>query len=905
MHSSFRCVKALVWACAATVLAGSAIAQDKPTLKISDYGQWEMLRRASISNDGRWMIIQVGRVDGETYTVIRNCDTPDKILLQNVGTAEFSEDSKWAAYLIGPSKKEADALREQKKPIETKLGLKNMATGTETVFEKVQNFSFTENSKFLVMAKQQAPDQPGAGDLVVYNLGDGTSITLTNVALYDINKQGDIIALVIESGPKSRGVQLFYPETNSVKQLLWGKDMVSSLGFAPKSNALAFYVGTENEKKVGLSNTVYHYKDVTKSLKPEIFNPNDSKEFPKDYRIVEAPIGMPDDGSYVEFGIGKWEDKVQPSGKPEDKPNVDVWHYKDNDAYPLQQRRSQYEKNRAFPCLWKDGKFISITLSKTDRAFPFKNGKYAMIIDSKPYESPLKEGGITYQDSYIVNLATGEKNLILKKSKFNAYSSAEGNYSFYFKEKQWWLYNNATGSTSCITKDIKADFTDVDYDGPQAERPFERVPLWLKDDKALILFDKYDCYLVDPVTLNVKKVTDGADDRAIYRPIDIDDDEELPSVDKPIYFSVFTEDTKKSGLALLDPKDGFKVLTIDDKLVGGFVRAKASDRVMFTMESFEEPPAVYITNSVFSQAKPVQKTNEQQAKYAWGKTQLISYKALGKDLHGILVYPANYKPGKMYPMITYIYERLSDGLHSYEIPNERNSYDVQGWSQNGYFVLQPDITYKTRQPGVSANICLGEALKAVFAKHVGVDPQKVGLVGHSWGAYQTAFTVTTTKLFAAGVAGAPLTDLVEMYNSFYWNSGESNQVIFEGSQGRMDVPWWKDLKAYMDNSPVFQADKLTKPLMIAFGDSDGAVDWHQGQFFFNTLKRMGKFIVMLVYPGENHGLARKPNQIDYANKVRHFFDVYLKGVKPEPWLSEGMPYLKKLEEQAKPETPKK
>ena len=86
---------------------------------------------------------------------------------------------------------------------------------------------------------------------------------------------------------------------------------------------------------------------------------------------------------------------------------------------------------------------------------------------------------------------------------------------------------------------------------------------------------------------------------------------------------------------------------------------------------------------------------------------------------------------------------------------------------------------------------------------------------------------------------------------------------------------------------------MSKPLMIAFGDNDGAVDWHQGQELYSTLRRMGKFIIMLVYAGENHELARRPNQLDYAHKVRHFFDVYLKGAKPESWVADGVPFLKK------------
>jgi dipeptidyl aminopeptidase/acylaminoacyl peptidase len=80
---------------------------------------------------------------------------------------------------------------------------------------------------------------------------------------------------------------------------------------------------------------------------------------------------------------------------------------------------------------------------------------------------------------------------------------------------------------------------------------------------------------------------------------------------------------------------------------------------------------------------------------------------------------------------------------------------------------------------------------------------------------------------------------------------------------------------------------------VAFGDEDGAVDWHQGQELYATMRRMGKNMILLVYPGENHGLARRPNQIDYARRVRHFFDVYLKGVKAEPWVTEGVPHLRR------------
>jgi dipeptidyl aminopeptidase/acylaminoacyl peptidase len=135
-----------------------------------------------------------------------------------------------------------------------------------------------------------------------------------------------------------------------------------------------------------------------------------------------------------------------------------------------------------------------------------------------------------------------------------------------------------------------------------------------------------------------------------------------------------------------------------------------------------------------------------------------------------------------------------------------------------------------------------------------------------------------------------------MYSSFYWNAGITDQQIFETSQGRMEVPFWDDPKAYFDNSAVWQLKKRTAPILITFGDQDGAVDWHQGQILYNTLRRMGKNAVMLVYAGENHGLAKRANQLDYAHRVRHFLDVYLRNVKPEPWVTDDIPLLKQIDQ---------
>jgi dipeptidyl aminopeptidase/acylaminoacyl peptidase len=130
-----------------------------------------------------------------------------------------------------------------------------------------------------------------------------------------------------------------------------------------------------------------------------------------------------------------------------------------------------------------------------------------------------------------------------------------------------------------------------------------------------------------------------------------------------------------------------------------------------------------------------------------------------------------------------------------------------------------------------------------------------------------------------------------MYSSIYWNTGWANQPIFESSQGRFTSGYWDDLDAYTRNSPVYFAKNVKTPLLLLHNDKDGAVDWNQGIEYFNTLRRLRKPVVMLQYKGENHGLAKAPNQKDYTVRMREFFDHYLRDKSAPGWLKEGIPHL--------------
>jgi dipeptidyl aminopeptidase/acylaminoacyl peptidase len=229
-----------------------------------------------------------------------------------------------------------------------------------------------------------------------------------------------------------------------------------------------------------------------------------------------------------------------------------------------------------------------------------------------------------------------------------------------------------------------------------------------------------------------------------------------------------------------------------DKSVTRLAKAKDAEVYEYVVQSYEDSPDAFVGNAELKSAKQVTATNAFQSKFAWGRAELIEFKSeKGQRLQGVLRYPAGYERGKKYPMIVYVYEKRSDSLHQYSAPSEREYYNVSSFTTAGYFLFEPDIVFRPREPGLSVVECVRPAVAAVAQMGV-IDPKRVGMIGHSWGGFDTAFMATHSDVFAAAVAGAPITDLVSNYGSHHFSSGIAETDHIETGQQRMQVPVYED-----------------------------------------------------------------------------------------------------------------
>ena len=170
------------------------------------------------------------------------------------------------------------------------------------------------------------------------------------------------------------------------------------------------------------------------------------------------------------------------------------------------------------------------------------------------------------------------------------------------------------------------------------------------------------------------------------------------------------------------------------------------------------------------------------------------------------------------------------------------------------------------------------------------DSNALGITGHSWSGYQTAYMITKTNMFKAAVAGAPVGNMTSAYSGIRNESGLARQFQYEMQQSRIGGNLWDSLDSYIRNSPVFQARTIKTPFLIMFGDADPMVPWQQGVELYLAMRRLNKECLFLQYHKEYHWPEKYPNRLDYGIKMKEFFDTYLLKKQTPEWILNGIRY---------------
>ena len=912
------------------VCVASLNARQLRPLEPAEYGRWEQLvpQRTPLSPDGRWIVYGITRANRQNEVRVQPSDGGEVTALAIAEQPVFSDDSRWLAYQIGFSEEQEAKLRKDRKPLHKSLGLLELSTRKVTTVEGIESFSFSPNGSYIAMRRYppesrentNPPSAPPAPTeevvrpgttLVVRELATGRDTTFGSISELAWQDDGALLAMAVTvDGSVGNGIQLFDTATGQLRVLDSSDSTYSGLSWRDDSAALAALRSTTDDAREGPTHVTLVWPDLTKtSGVVQTLDAAQGGQLASDLRVVRfrAPQWS-DDGAFLFVGVAPWHAKasatareglprrlVATSENPDELPDVQVWHPEDPVVMPRQRIGVRRDREQSMLAAWRltDARLVRIANDIGEDVTPIRGTARALVVDTNAFAMDRSIGRVR-ANVWTVDLQTGARSTMAERIEDRyVQPSPGGRYVLYLKDNHYWTFDLASGRHTNITGAVKTSFIDRESDATVQQKPPFGIAGWTRDDRSVLLYDKHDIWDVKADGSGAVRLTNGAPEQVRYRYTRLDPEEEWIDRAAPIIVSQFGLRSKKSGYARVDPAPGAPVtsLVLLDKRVDRLTKAKDADRFAYVVQAFDDSPDYFVGDASLAQSKPVSATNPFMREYAWGRAVTINYRSQsGVELQGSLFYPAGYEPGKKYPMVVYMYEKLSDGVHTFSAPSERDYYNAAAFTSRGYFYLQPDIVFRPRDPGMSVVECVLPAVKQIVDMGL-VESSKVGIVGHSWGGFDSVYLATHTDAFAAAVAGAPITNLVSNYGNHHWTSGIAETDHIETGQQRMEVPLYEDLPAYIRNSAVFRAHLMKTPLMMMFGDNDGTVHWHQGVELYNIARRAGKNVVLLQYGGEDHGLRKKANQIDYHHRIFEWFDHYLKDAPAAPWITDGERYI--------------
>lgn len=756
--------------------------------------------------------------------------------------------------------------------------------------------------------------------VVLRNMDTGAEEKLADVSASTFDDSAKVLAFTVTSRDSTKdGVFIRNLGTGATQTVLTGQGNYRAFAFDRTQGQFTFASDRDEFGKDKARSTIYVGSVKTGTATP-VITPS---MWPNDMRVPDnggAPT-FTKAGNAIVFQLAPPPEDTIPADSLVGKAIFDLWNYKDPQLQPTQKLQLGQERNKTYQSI------LNLT---TKRIVVLAGDTISNVTLSDDARVGVSSSGVRYaiesmwhpgqNDVYLVDPSNGSRRMIAEKIKGQASLSPDAKFVTYYNDEHWFVYNVATGKTV----DVSAPLKNVHFEQETWSTPDEPsawgIAGWTKGDKSVLINDRFDIWEIDPTGVKpAVVVTDSVGRRQsiTFRIVNIDNEDAggggggggggrggggggAAPIDpaKPLMLSAFSEVDKSSGWY----KDQLGVNKAPEKILmgnyrfGGLTKAKSAEEYMYTRSTAVEFPNIWVGPAITSVQK-ISDANPFQSEYNWVTSELVTWMSDdGIPLQGILYKPENFDPSKKYPMVSYFYEDLSDGLYGYVAPNGRNTVNPTHYASNGYLVFEPDIHYETGHPGQSAMKSIVPGVQMLIAKGF-VDSKKMGLQGQSWGGYQTAYMITQTHMFSAAMAGAPVANMTSAYGGIRWGSGVNRSMQYENGQSRIGKDLWDGQSLYLENSPLFHLPYVNTPLFIMSNDMDDAVPWYQGIELFVGMRRLGKEAYLINYNNDVHNPASRANQKDIAMRMQQFFDSKLKGA-PEPkWMTDGVPAKDKSKDQ--------
>lgn len=871
-----------------------ALAQNaSKSLTIDDLVTWQRITDREISDNGKWVACKMEPWEGDATVYLYAAQGQETATFSPADKFAFSASSGYLVVTQTPGKSTVDSLKilktkEDKMPMNT-LVIYSVAGKKETI-DSLKTFKLADEADWIAY-------QRGRKDSTLYvrSLDGSKTFQFPTVTDFQFAKKSGMLYYT-SAAEGEAGIFTLNPEKGSPALIKEGKGVFKQTTFDEKGERLAFlYCADKDSSYKALSLWLSEHNAPAKEIATR-----GNKAFPAEWVINEnGMLQFSKSASRLFFGTSPEPRQKDTTQLAENRPNVQVWSWDEPVQYTVQNYNKEKDLKKSYQAVYNLGNGSIFQLANEElpniQLGNEGDAALALLSTSRPYSLSSMWEARTRSDYYTVSLDNGERKQIAKADYGRFRLSPQGKYAYWYGETDscWYTIALAEGKLYRLTTPESFPAWDEENDVP--DYPYAHGAAgWTANDQSLLIYDRYDIWKFDPTaaTSPINLTVNGRKEKQSYRLEQLDKEARFIDLGKPQLLKGFNETTKGYGFynARLSAPAAPKTLLAGNYMLRSINKAKNTDDVIYTMETFQQYPDIHYSTLAFKKSVQLTHGDKQQEGFIWGTAELVSWISLdGRPLEGVIYKPANFDPNKKYPMMVNFYERNSETLYNYRMPEpHRSTIDYHLYNSNEYIIFNPDIRYVDGYPGESCYNCLMPGITMMIAKGY-IDEKGIGAQGHSWGGYQVAYLATRTNLFSAIESGAPVVNMFSAYGGIRWGSGMARSFQYEHTQSRLGATPWSSPLRYLENSPLFTMDKVQTPILIMHNDADGHVPWYQGIEYFVAMKRLGKPCWLLNYTGEPHWPMHMANRIDFQRRMFQFFNHYLKNQKMPKWMSEGVP----------------
>ena len=891
--------KSLIFGCLMAFVLNCMPAAAQRAMTADDLAAWQRISERQLSDDGAYLACAMTPWWGDGHVLLYSTQGALKHDFFPAEKFAFTKSGKWLVVQQNVPKDTLDLakikkVKKNKMPLPNLL-IHNITTGANEAIDSIKSFKVSHVGDWIAYRRTHKDST-----LVVRSANGALSLRYADVAQYGFAKESSRMWYVVGKNKKSdaiAGLYLLDPATSKPVLVKAGEDKFSQVTISDNGELLSFLY-SPNKKEDYKNTELWLSKNGAEAQQVSVAG------IPEGWVVSKfAKLNFSDNGALLYFGASPVPQQTDTTKLAANRPNVQVWSYDEPVQYTVQSYNLKTDLKKNYTAVYhlNSGKVVQLS---TEALPDFEagitgNGDYALISDSRKYSNSSMWEGRTRSDYYSVNLATGAQKLVSEADYTTYKVSPAGKYAYGYNETDscWYTISLADGVRHRITTPATFIAWDEEDDHPDYPMAYGAEG-WTEGDAALLLRDRYDIWQFNPMgsTAPICLTKNGRKTNIQYRCVNLDKDQKFLDTSNMLLhgFNVVTRDAGYYSLTTKKGKTTVTPLHQGAFMLRDICKAKDCNTLVYTEETYTQFPDLIATDLTFAKRTRITEGYKQQEQFKWGSVELVSWtNSRGVKLDGMLFRPANFDANKKYPMIVNFYERYSETLHNYHMPQPgRSTVEYHLYDSNDYVLFCPDIRYSVQgTPGEDCYDCVMSGIEMVVNKGF-INEKAIGAQGHSWGGYQVAYLATRTNKFAAIESGAPVVNMFSAYGGIRWGSGLARAFQYEHTQSRVGGSPWEVPELYKANSPLFNIDKVTTPILIMHNDQDGHVPWYQGIEYFVAMKRNHKPCWMLNYTGEVHWPLTMPNRIDFQRRMKQFFDHYLQGAPMPQWMSEGVPAVK-------------